>query len=143
LGRVLHLILLAACRFPMHATLERVMADRLISLERIVGHAGWAQSAALVRGKITRDMTDPPGGRILHDDKGEPTGILIDTAQDLIARALPPSPPSEIEAAILRAQDLAVAEGLTSVHEMAIGGEVIDVYRALAAEGRLKLRVYA
>jgi predicted amidohydrolase YtcJ len=133
----------AGGQFPTRATLDRVIADRPVWLERIDGHAGWANSAALARGNVTRDTKDPPGGRILRDDKGEPTGILIDAARELITRALPPPPPSEIEAAILRAQELALAEGLTAIHEMGIGGAVIDVYRALAAEGRLKLRVYA
>jgi predicted amidohydrolase YtcJ len=130
-------------KFPTRAMLDRVVADRPVWLERVDGHAGWANSVALARGNITRETRDPAGGRIVRDDHGEPTGILIDTAMELVNRALPPPAPSEIEAAILRAQDLAVAEGLTAVHEMGIGGEVIDVYRALAAEGRLKLRVYA
>jgi predicted amidohydrolase YtcJ len=133
----------ADAQFPTRAALDRVIADRPVWLARIDGHAGWANSAALARGNITRDTKDPPGGRILHDGSGEPTGVLIDTAKELINRALPPPPPSEIETAILRAQNLAVAEGLTAVDEMGIGGEVIDVYRALAAEGRLKVRVYA
>jgi predicted amidohydrolase YtcJ len=133
----------ADAQFPTRATLDKVIADRPVWLARIDGHAGWANSAALARGNITRDTRDPPGGRILRDDKGEPTGVLIDTAKELINRALPPPSPSEIEAAILRAQELALAEGLTAVHEMGLDGQVIDVYRALAAEGRLKLRVYA
>jgi predicted amidohydrolase YtcJ len=130
-------------KFPTRAALDRVVADRPVWLERIDGHAGWANSVALARGHVTRDTKDPPGGRIVRDDKGEPTGILIDAAQALVLHAVPPPTPTDIEAAIMRGQELAIAEGMTAVHEMGIGASVIDVYRALAAEGRLQLRVYA
>jgi predicted amidohydrolase YtcJ len=143
LGRGWDQNLFSPAKFPTRAPLDRVVTDGPAWLERIDGHAGWANSKALAAAKIDRDTKDPPGGRILRDDKGEPTGILVDAAMSLVERAMPAATPAEIEAAILRAQDYAVAEGLTSVHEMGIGAEVIDVYRALATEGRLKLRVYA
>jgi predicted amidohydrolase YtcJ len=130
-------------QFPTRASLDAVASSTPVFVRRVDGHAGWANSEALRRAKITRDTPDPPGGKILKDAKGDPTGILIDRAEELVDRAIPPPSDLEIEQAILRAQDLLVSEGLTSVHEMGIPVSVADVYLRLAREGRLKIRVYA
>jgi predicted amidohydrolase YtcJ len=130
-------------QFPTRAVLDAVSPTTPVVLRRVDGHAAWANSEALRRAKITRDTPEPPGGKILKDAKGEPTGILIDRAEDLVERAIPPPSDLEIEQAILRAQDLLVSEGLTSVHEMGIPVRVADVYVRLARSRRLKIRVYA
>src|SRR5204863_564781 len=72
-----------------------------------------------------------------------PTGVFVDNAMDLLERAIPAATATEIEAAIVRAQDVVAAQGLTGVHDMGVGLGTIDVYRRLAAAGRLKIRVYA
>jgi predicted amidohydrolase YtcJ len=100
-------------------------------------------SEGLRRAKIARDTPDPAGGLIARDSSGEPTGILVDRAMELIERVIPEPSPAELEQAILRAQDLLISQGLTSVHEMGIDIAAVDTYLKLAKEGRLKLRVYA
>jgi predicted amidohydrolase YtcJ len=130
-------------QFPTRAELDAVAPETPVYVRRVDGHAAWANSEALRRAKITRDTPDPPGGKVLKDAKGEPTGILIDRAGDLVDRAIPPPSELEIEQAILRAQDLLVSEGLTSAHEMGISVGVADIYLRLAREGRLKVRIYA
>jgi len=130
-------------QFPTRAALDAVAPNTPVFLRRIDGHAAWANSEALRRAKITRQTPDPPGGRIHHDARGEPTGILIDRAEDLVQRAIPLPGDAEIEAAIFRAQDLLASQGLTSIHEMGIDSQTAEVYRRLARAGRLKLRVYA
>jgi predicted amidohydrolase YtcJ len=130
-------------QFPTHAALDAVAPDRPLFLDRVDGHAGWANAKAMQLAGITRATADPPGGRIVRDAAGEPTGIFVDNAMELVARAVPAPTAAEIEAAILRAQDLALAEGLTEVHEMGISVRTADVYRRLAASGRLAVRVYA
>jgi predicted amidohydrolase YtcJ len=129
-------------QFPARAALDAVAPNTPVYLRRVDGHAAWANSEALRRAKITRDTPDPPGGKILKDAKGEPTGILVDRAEELVDATSLPSE-DEVEQAILRAQDLLVSEGLTSVHEMGISVGVADVYLRLAHAGRLKIRVYA
>src|SRR5262249_26311790 len=114
-----------------------------VFLRRVDGHAAWANSDALRRANVTRDTPDPPGGKILRDARGEPTGILIDRAEDLVENAIGLPSEFEVEQAILRAQDRLVSEGLTSVHEMGISHGVAEVYLRLARSGRLKIRVYA
>jgi len=130
-------------QFPTRAALDAVAPNTPVYLRRVDGHAAWANSEALRRAKITRDTPDPPGGKILKDAKGEPTGILVDRAEELVDQAIPLPSEEEVEQAILRAQDLLVSEGLTSVHEMGISASVADVYLRLARAGRLKIRVYA
>jgi predicted amidohydrolase YtcJ len=130
-------------QFPTHAALTEAAADRPVFLTRICGHAGWANRAALELAGIGPDTPDPPGGRILRDEDGQPTGVLIDAAQGLVAGKIPP--PGKEETA--EALELAVAEcpalGLTGVHDAGCGLQTLDLLRQLAAEGRLPLRVYA
>jgi len=130
-------------RFPTRASLDAVAPSTPVFVRRIDGHAGWANSEALRRAHITRDTPDPPGGRILRDAAGEPTGIVVDRASDLVEKAIPLPSDLEVEQAILRAQDLLVSQGLTSVHEMGIPPRWAEVYSRLARSGRLKIRVYA
>jgi predicted amidohydrolase YtcJ len=130
-------------QFPTRSVLDAVAPRTPVFLRRVDGHAGWANSEALRRAKITRDTPDPPGGKILKDASGDLTGILVDRAEELVEHAIPPPSKEEVELAILRAQDLLVSQGLTSVHEMGIPPDVADVYLALARSGRLKIRVYA
>jgi predicted amidohydrolase YtcJ len=130
-------------QFPTRDVLDAVLGRRPAWLVRVDGHAGWASSEALRAAGITRATPDPSGGRILRDAHGDPSGVLVDAAMDLVERALPHPTRDEIEGAILRAQDAAIAAGLTEVHEMGIDQPTIDVYRALDAAHRLKLRVRA
>jgi predicted amidohydrolase YtcJ len=129
--------------FPTKAVLDRVAPDHPVVLRRIDGHSTWVNTEALRRAGISRDTKDPMGGRILRDSKGEPTGVLVDNAEELVAKKIPPDSGEARERMILAAADKAVGAGLTGVHEMGIDDETIAVYRKLAAEGRLKLRVYA
>jgi len=123
--------------------LDAVTAGRPMLLRRIDGHAVWVNSELLRRAGITRSTPDPEGGRILREASGEPTGVLVDNAMSLVERLLPPPTRKDIEAAILAGAEHVAARGLTAVHEMGIGAEALAVYRQLAEEGRLPLRVFA
>ena len=76
-------------QFPSKATLDRTAPDHPVALVRIDGHATWANSAALAAGGIDLATPDPPGGRVARDARGEPTGLLVDTAQRLLQRVEP------------------------------------------------------
>jgi predicted amidohydrolase YtcJ len=130
-------------QFPTRASLDAVAPNTPVFVRRVDGHAVWANSEALRRAGITRDTTDPTGGKIIRDSWGEPTGILVDRAEELVEKIIPLPSDREVEQAILRAQDLLVSQGLTSVHEMGISAQWADVYMRLARSGRLKIRVYA
>jgi len=92
---------------------------------------------------LTRDTPDPEGGRIMRDEAGEPAGVLVDNAMDLVEAHVPAASAEVIERRILLAAENAASLGLTGVHEMGIGDETAAVYRKLAEANRLAVRVYA
>ncbi len=129
--------------FPSHQALDVVSPDRPVALTRIDGHAVWVNAAAMRAAGIDKSTADPSGGRILRDDKGEPTGVFVDNAMDLVQVKMPAEPLEARERRILRAANTALSLGLSGVHEMGIDDATVAAYRKLAAEGRLPLRVYA
>ena len=129
--------------FPDGRRLEQSAPGRPVWLGRIDGHAGIASPAAMTAAEISRTTTDPSGGRVLRDVAGEPTGVLIDTATDLVERKIPPPAAAERRARLEKALQTAVGVGLTGVHDMGISSESVELYRELDAAGRLPLRVYA
>ena len=141
LGRGWDQNLFPGAAFPTHAALDKLRGP--VWVRRVDGHAGWANAAALRLAGVTRETADPPGGKILRDADGAPTGVLVDNAMALVGRAVPAPSGAEIADAILRGQELALAEGLTEVHEMGIPLEYTHVYARLARSGKLRLRVYA
>jgi hypothetical protein len=129
--------------FPSAADLDNVAGDRPAVLERVDGHAVWVNSAALRLAGITRDTKDPAGGRILRDARGEPTGILVDTATNLVERLVPEPPPAEVEARLLAGLEELKADGFTAVADMGIEASTLAAYRALEARRALPIRVFA
>ena len=113
-----------------------------VYLERVDGHALWVNRTALNACGITRDTPDPPGGRILHDPRGEPTGILVDDAEELVVARVPPPDANVVEARI----ELAVREcnrfGLVGVHDAGTNRAVLGALRRVASRGELTLNVY-
>lgn len=129
-------------RLPTHAALSAATPDNPVWVTRVDGHAGLANAAALKLAGIQRDTPTPPGGEILKDEHGEPTGVFIDNAMDLITKHID-QPGSDPAALILKAQELCLAAGLTGVHDAGVTPAEIAVYQSLADRGQLKLRVYA
>ena len=126
--------------FPSRASLDRAAPHHPVSLVRVDGHAIWANSAALRAAGIDRRTPDPPGGRLERDAGGEPTGILIDTAQELVRRSEPRPTPAQLEAAVTAAIADCLAVGLTGVHEMGADLDALAAYRRLAAAGTFPFR---
>jgi predicted amidohydrolase YtcJ len=130
-------------QFPTKASLDAVLSDRPIVLERIDGHAIWVNSVTLHEAGITNATPDPAGGKIVRDASGEPTGVLIDNAEGLVFRKEPPASPELREHRLRAAAKVAIAAGLTGVHEMGIEEATADAYRKLAEAHQLPLRVHA
>ncbi|HJW08635.1 MAG TPA: amidohydrolase [Holophagaceae bacterium] len=134
----------ASKAFPSAAELDALTGDRPAFLDRVDGHAIWANHAALKAAGITRDTPDPAGGRILRDAAGEPTGILLEgPACDLVAKRMPPPTPRMREAQLLAGMTRLRAFGFTSLTDIDITGPELAAYRRLAARGRLPLRVFS
>jgi predicted amidohydrolase YtcJ len=130
-------------QFPDARPLDEAAPRHPVALARVDGHALWVNTAALRAAGIDRATPDPRGGRIVRDAAGWPTGVLVDRAMALVERVMPPDPLPVRTRRLERAAAVAVAQGLTGVHEMGIDDETITAYRALAAEGKLPLRVHA
>jgi predicted amidohydrolase YtcJ len=129
-------------RFPTRHDLDPIAADVPIVLTRVDGHAFWVNTRALSLAGITRNAAEPPGGRILRDADGEPSGILIDDAMELLARVLPEEGREENREAIGRAMPLLARAGLTGVHDMGMRAPEAAAYREMAEEDALPIRVY-
>jgi predicted amidohydrolase YtcJ len=128
--------------FPTRQDLDAVSETYPIVLSRIGGHAMWANTRALALAGIDRDTKDPPGGKIHRDESGQPTGILVDTAKDILVQAIPETPSEVKERAIERATQVMAEAGLTGAHDMGMSRGELATYRGLAGEGSLRARVY-
>jgi predicted amidohydrolase YtcJ len=143
LGRGWNQVLWPVKEFPNAGQIDKVVPDRPVWLRRVDGHAGWANSATLKLAGIDSGTPDPVGGKIVRDENGHATGILIDRAMDLIEKHIPQPDKSDIRAAIRSAVDALLAEGMTSVHDAGIDTTNAEVYLSMADDGELGMRIYA
>jgi predicted amidohydrolase YtcJ len=128
---------------PTAETLTRAVPGHPVALERVDGHALWVNEAALAAAGIDARTPDPAGGRILRGPGGRPSGVLLDAAQGLVLGRMPSQAPADLEAALTGGLAALARLGLTSVHDAGVGEEVLAIYRRLATEDRLPLRVEA
>ena len=129
--------------FPTARDLDEAAPNHPVFLSRVDGHAGWVNSKALQLAGIGKDTRDPPGGKIIRDAEGRPTGILIDRAMALV-RSLAPAPGADqVKRQIALAATACAALGLTTVHDAGVGVADLQAYRELIARDELPLRVYA
>lgn len=130
--------------FPTAADLDAVSGSHPIVLTRIDGHSSWVNSLVLRQSSITAATADPPGGRIVRNAAGHPSGILVDRAQGLIRRAAgvggtEAGGVAERARATLRQY---ARLGYTSIHLAGADMATLAAYRSLVGEG-LPVRVYA
>jgi len=114
-----------------------------VFVSRYDGHMALANSAALGRAGVTERTQDPPGGVIVRDANGLPTGVLKDAAMELVSRVIPKMTPEERLQVVKRALQHAASLGVTSVQDMNPSYEDIAVYAELANRGELTARIYA
>jgi predicted amidohydrolase YtcJ len=128
--------------FPTRQDLDRIAPNHPVVLTRADGHASIANSAALRLAGITRTTPAPAGGAINKDAEGEPTGMLIDRAQGLVSRLVPPPTDEQQDQALLKGVEREVGLGWTQVHHAGGSWEEVDRLRRLYQAGKIKLRVY-
>jgi predicted amidohydrolase YtcJ len=129
-------------RFPTAADLDAVVPGRPVWLERVDGHAGWANTAAMKEAGITAASKSPSGGRIEMSGK-QPSGIFIDAASGLIDKVVPPPLPRMRDKAFETAQTILLSHGITSVADMGTSGEDWLVIRRAGDIGRLNVRIFS
>ncbi len=128
---------------PTRHMIDAVSPTTPVFVNRYDGHMALANSAALRLATVTAKTPDLPGGVIVRDAKGQPTGALKDAAMDYVERVIPAKTREKRLRAIRQALDHAASLGVTSVQEMYSEYEDISIYAQLAEEGELKARVYA
>lgn len=130
--------------FPHHAALSAATPDHPVLLERIDGHASFANALAMRAAQVDRAWSSEEeiaGGRVLLDGERRPTGVFVDTACALLERAAPRVDAAARERRWLAAQEHLLAAGLTCVHDMGVAPATVRLLERLRDEGRLKLRL--
>ncbi len=126
---------------PTHEELSKAVPDNPVWLLRVDALCGIANQKAMEICGITRDTKDPKGGRIVRGRNGEPTGVLLRSALDLVLSRIPPPSPAEIKASYLLAQDACFHAGLTGVFVPGLEWEEIEDLKQLVDSGEWKLPV--
>jgi predicted amidohydrolase YtcJ len=132
----------AVTEFPTNEALSRAVPNHPVYMTRVDGHAALVNAHALELAGVTAATEDPPGGRLIRDGAGNPTGVLIDRAQRIVRRVIPPMSERERREAVLAAIAEANKWGLTGIHDAGVSDTNIAVYEDLAREGRYNVRNY-
>jgi hypothetical protein len=125
--------------YPTAVQLDQIVPDNPVYLPARSGHAGWVNSRAMQLAGINAQTADPPGGEIQRDANGNPTGILFETAMDLVKRLLPEPTVEELAEAMRYAQKVCWTHGLTGIHDFD-GRLCFQALQSLHLNGELGLR---
>ena len=129
-------------RFPTAADLDAAVADRPVWLERVDGHAGWANTKAIELAGVTAATKDPAGGRIERMAGSQrPAGVFVDGASELVGRVVPAPRPDDRDVALSLAQDILLANGITAAADMGSTIEDWQSFRRAGDAGWLKVRI--
>jgi len=128
---------------PTKELIDAVTPNTPVFVNRYDGHESLANSAAIKLAGVTAKTPDPPGGTIVRDAQGNPTGIFKDAAQSYIDKVIPSLSHERRLRAAKRALAYAARLGVTSVQDMAVDYADIAVYSELASKGELTTRIYA
>ncbi|MEJ7925205.1 amidohydrolase family protein [Sphingobium sp. AN641] len=129
-------------RFPTAAELDAAVGDVPVWLERIDGHAGWANSIAMKAAGVSAASAAPAGGRI-EMAAGKPSGVFVDQAMSLISRVVPPPAAKDRDVALEKAQRVLLSTGITGIADMGTNIEDWQAFRRSADRGALRIRIMA
>lgn len=127
-------------RFPTAVELDAAVGDIPVWLERVDGHAGWANNAAIRAAGISATTKVPAGGR-MEMAGGKPAGVFVDKAMDLIRKVVPPPAPKDRDIALEKAQRALLAAGVTGIADMGTSIEDWQAFRRSADRGALRIRI--
>ena len=130
-----------APQFPTRSELDKIAPDDPVFLIRADGHASVANSAALKIARIDKNTPNPFGGEILKDKtSSEPTGMLLDNAQDLVAKNIPKPTEAEREQALLRGIDREIGLGWCEIQNAGSHYDDVDLFKRMFDAGKVKPR---
>ncbi len=128
--------------WPSADALDAAAPANPVYLTRVDGHAALASRSAMAAAGVDAATRDPDGGRLIRDDSGRPTGVLIDRAMALVARHIPRPSTAQLEEQVLLADAECRRLGLTTIHDAGVAGADVEVYKRLIDAGRLQTRLY-
>lgn len=134
---------LAERRYITAADLDAVSPNNPVWLTQTTNHYGVANSAALKLAGVSRATKDPPAGTIDRDASGNPTGVLKEAAQGLVASEVPPLTREQQKNGIIRIIQQFNREGMTGAKDPGIAPRTWELYEELLREGKLTVRVFA
>ncbi|MGZ5454126.1 MAG: amidohydrolase [Candidatus Aminicenantales bacterium] len=131
---------------PFHDALSKVTPQNPVLLEHASGHSSLANAKAMELSKITATTGDPDGGKIVRDAKGNAIGAFLETAQSLVRYEAGHATPDEAAAQSRKLVELASKEclthGVTTFHDAGTSFGTVDLYKKMAEEGALPVRLY-
>ena len=129
-------------RYVFASDLDKGAPNNPVWLTHTTGHYGASNSFAMKMAHITAATQNPPAGTIDRDAQGVPTGVLKESAMELVTKLIPPTSPEQEHNAILHMIDALHQEGMTAIKEAAISPQTWDSYRKVLDEGKLTVRVF-
>lgn len=129
--------------FPVHDALSRISPDNPVYLTRVDGNSAFVNQKALEIARINAETPDPVGGKIIRNDKGEPTGVLVNRAMNLVKDHFPVMDQSEKQKRFIKAVEHCNEMGLTGIHEAGVSPTEIMMYKKLIDNKQLNIRLYA
>jgi predicted amidohydrolase YtcJ len=127
-------------RYPTRWELDTVTQENPLYIQRRDGHVGVVNSLALEAAGITKDTPDPPHGKIVRDESGVPTGVLLEAAKDMVYRRVPESTMDEYLRGLPLVVEELVANGLTTVHASMTDSKEFKAMQTLRRRGELGMR---
>ena len=129
--------------FPTRWDLDKIAPENPVYLTRADGHAAVVNSAALKVAGVTKETADPQGGEIMKDKQtGEPSGMLVDRAQNLVGRHVPPATEADMEEALILGVRRSIELGWTQIQNAGAPFSEVGRLKKLYADGKIKLRIY-
>lgn len=129
--------------WPTRKSLDEAAPNNPVFLGGMHSHASWANTRALEAAGVTRTTPDPPGGQVFKDAAGEPTGVLLENAQDLIRSKVPAGTRETLKDSIKKSVQLALSYGFVGAHDMGTNLETVEAYRQLIDANEFPFRVNA
>ncbi|MGJ8562063.1 MAG: amidohydrolase [Alphaproteobacteria bacterium] len=127
---------------PDRAKLDAAFPNNPVALESLHGFGGFYNGAALKIANIDENSPEALNGKILRRENGEPTGVMLVSAQELVNTHIPPISNAQIEDAIVAGLETMMKQGVTSVHEAGMTGQDVEAFQNLAKHKKLPIRVY-
>ena len=129
--------------FPTRQDLDKIAPNNPVYLTRADGHAAVVNSAALKVAGVTKETADPQGGEIMKDKQtGEPSGMLVNRAQNLVGRHVPSPTEADMEEALILGVRRSIELGWTQIQNAGSPFSEVERLKKLYADGKIKLRIY-